>query len=102
MTALPQLSDYDVFDSIAIDDLWCMDKLILSKKLGYTCVDVTGRWFASTITNKILHCDYVSTMKPPKNAQAISENRLDRMINDLELNDIRINWDRLMFMKLGN
>ena len=37
MTALPQLSDYDVFDSIAIDDLWCMDKLILSKKLGYTC-----------------------------------------------------------------
>ena len=73
-----------------------------NEKLGYTCVDVTGRWFASTITNKILHCDYVSTMKPPKNAQAISENRLDRMINDLELNDIRSNWDRLMFMKLGN
>ena len=37
MTALPQLSDYDVFDSIAVDDLWCMDKLILAKKLRYTC-----------------------------------------------------------------
>jgi len=37
MTTIPQLGDYDVFDSIAIDDLWCMDKLILAKKLGYTC-----------------------------------------------------------------
>ena len=37
MTPLPQLSDVDVFDTIALDDLWCLDKLILSKKLGYTC-----------------------------------------------------------------
>lgn len=37
MTTVPQLGDVDVFDSIAIDDLWCIDKLILSKKLGYTC-----------------------------------------------------------------
>jgi len=37
MTVVPQLGDHDVFDSIAIDDLWCMDKLILSKKLGYSC-----------------------------------------------------------------
>jgi len=37
MTTVPQLGDYDVFDSIAIDDLWCMDKLILAKKLGYSC-----------------------------------------------------------------
>jgi hypothetical protein len=37
MTAVPQLGDTDVFDGIAIDDLWCVDKLILSKKLGYTC-----------------------------------------------------------------
>ena len=37
MTVVPQLGDVDVFDSIATDDLWCVDKLILSKKLGYTC-----------------------------------------------------------------
>jgi hypothetical protein len=37
MTVVPQLDDTDVFDSIASDDLWCVDKLILSKKLGYTC-----------------------------------------------------------------
>ena len=37
MTSLPQLGDVDVWDAIALDDLWCLDKLILSKKLGYTC-----------------------------------------------------------------
>lgn len=37
MTMVPQIGDVDVFDSIAADDLWCVDKLILSKKLGYTC-----------------------------------------------------------------
>ena len=37
MTVVPQLGDIDVFDNIALDDLWCIDKLILSKKLGYTC-----------------------------------------------------------------
>jgi len=37
MTIVPQLGDVDVFDSIATDDLWCVDKLILSKKLGYEC-----------------------------------------------------------------
>jgi len=37
MTEMPQIGDVDVFDSIATDDLWCMDKLILSKKLGYIC-----------------------------------------------------------------
>jgi hypothetical protein len=37
MTSLPQLGDIDVFNAIAPDDLWCLDKLILSKKLGYTC-----------------------------------------------------------------
>ena len=31
------IDDVDVFDSIAADDLWCIDKLILSKKLGYNC-----------------------------------------------------------------
>jgi len=33
----PQVDDVDVFDSIALEDLWCVDKLILSKKLGYVC-----------------------------------------------------------------
>jgi len=37
MTTVPQIGDADVFDSIAVDDLWCVDKFILSKKLGYTC-----------------------------------------------------------------
>jgi len=31
------VSDSDVFDTIDISDLWCCDKLILSKKLGYYC-----------------------------------------------------------------
>jgi hypothetical protein len=34
---MPQIGDADVFDSIAPDDLWCADKLILAKKLGYLC-----------------------------------------------------------------
>ena len=34
---IPQIGDIDVFDSISSDDLWCVDKLILSKKLGYNC-----------------------------------------------------------------
>jgi hypothetical protein len=32
-----QIDDADVFGSIDLDDLWCVDKLILSKKLGYNC-----------------------------------------------------------------
>jgi hypothetical protein len=31
------VGDADVFNSIALEDLWCVDKLILSKKLGYVC-----------------------------------------------------------------
>jgi hypothetical protein len=34
---LMTVSDVDVFDTIDVDDLWCVDKLILSKKLGYKC-----------------------------------------------------------------
>lgn len=34
---LSQIGDADVFDSISVEDLWCVDKLILSKKLGYIC-----------------------------------------------------------------
>jgi hypothetical protein len=32
-----QMSDSDVWEFIEPDDLWIYDKLILSKKLGYTC-----------------------------------------------------------------
>ena len=34
---VPLVGDADVFDSIALEDLWCVDKLILAKKLGYVC-----------------------------------------------------------------
>ena len=34
---VPLIGDADVFDSIALEDLWCVDKLILAKKLGYSC-----------------------------------------------------------------
>ena len=34
---LSQIGDADVFDSISVEDLWCVDKLILAKKLGYVC-----------------------------------------------------------------
>ena len=37
MTDVLQIGDVDIFDSISSDDLWCVDKLILSKKLGYVC-----------------------------------------------------------------
>ena len=37
MIVVPQIGDADVFDSIHPDDLWCVDKLILSKKLGHVC-----------------------------------------------------------------
>ena len=34
---LPQINDCDVFDSIDPQDLWCADKLILARRLGYYC-----------------------------------------------------------------
>ena len=34
---MPQVGDADVFNSISVEDLWCVDKLILSKKLGHIC-----------------------------------------------------------------
>lgn len=34
---IQQISDVDVWDKIEADDLWIYDRLILSKKLGYTC-----------------------------------------------------------------
>ena len=57
MTPMPQLGDVDVFDSISSDDLWCVDKLILSKKLGYVCgpagipPPVPGKYVVRPIVN---------------------------------------------------
>jgi hypothetical protein len=53
---VPQLGDTDIFDSIGTDDLWCVDKLILSKKLGYTCgpagiPPVPGKYIVRPIVN---------------------------------------------------
>jgi len=54
---LPQIGDIDVFDSISSDDLWCVDKLILSKKLGYKCgpagipPSVPGQYIVRPIVN---------------------------------------------------
>ena len=54
---LPQIGDIDVFDNISSDDLWCVDKLILSKKLGYKCgpagipPSVPGQYIVRPIVN---------------------------------------------------
>lgn len=37
INSMPQVGDADVFNSISVEDLWCVDKLILSKKLGHIC-----------------------------------------------------------------
>ena len=37
INSMPQVGDADVFNSISVEDLWCVDKLILSKKLRYIC-----------------------------------------------------------------
>lgn len=69
-----------------------------NEKLGYSPVDVTGRWFASanaSQNSKVLHCDYVSTQKPRKGTPPISEARFDKLINHLKLEDIRPVWERI-------
>lgn len=53
---MPQVGDVDVFDSIALEDLWCVDKLILSKKLKYKCgpagvVPIPGYYIVRPIVN---------------------------------------------------
>ena len=53
---LPQINDCDVFDSIDPQDLWCVDKLILAKKLGYYCgpagiAPVPGHYIIRPIMN---------------------------------------------------
>jgi hypothetical protein len=71
-----------------------------NEKLGYQLVDVTGRWFASATAaqnTKVLHCDYVSTQKPRKGTPPMSEARLEKLINQLKLEEIRHVWDRIQF-----
>ena len=34
---MQQVNDCDVFETIDVADLWCIDKLILAKRLGYYC-----------------------------------------------------------------
>lgn len=70
-----------------------------NEKLGFTPVDVTGRWFASVNTTQTLHCDYVSTMKPRKGTPPMTESRLERIIETLQLRDIRVVWSRLTRVK---
>ncbi len=63
-----------------------------NEKLGYTPVEVTGRWFASTTTTKVLRCDYVSTSRPRKGMPPMTESRLERLISQLQLDDIKRIW----------
>jgi hypothetical protein len=46
--------------------------------LGYTPVDVTGRWFAAVESDKMLRFDYVSTEKPKKSAPVASDKKVMR------------------------
>ncbi|RYH11471.1 hypothetical protein EON65_38750 [archaeon] len=70
-----------------------------NEKLGFTPVDITGRWFASIteaeVNNKVLHCDYVSTQKPRKSTQPVTEARLEKLVSQLDLEEIKIVWNRL-------
>jgi hypothetical protein len=69
-----------------------------NEKLGINAVEVTARFFASATTSqntKVLRCDYVSTDKPRKGTPILSEARLEKLIQQLNLPEIRIVWDRL-------
>jgi len=70
-----------------------------NEKLGFSGVNVTGRWFASANSTQTLHCDYVSTTKPRKGTQPMTESRLERIIETLVLRDIRPIWEKLLRMK---
>jgi hypothetical protein len=53
---MKQVNDCDVFDSIELADLWCVDKLILAKRLGYYCgpagvAPVPGTYIVRPIMN---------------------------------------------------
>ena len=53
---LLQVNDCDVFDTIDPQDLWCCDKLILARRLGYRCgpagiAPVPGMYIVRPIMN---------------------------------------------------
>jgi hypothetical protein len=64
-----------------------------NEKLGVEFVDITGRWFTSTTSTKVLHFDYVSTSKPRKSVLPIQESRFERVIKSLDLECIRETWN---------
>jgi hypothetical protein len=69
-----------------------------NEKYGVTPVDVTARWFASagnSSNNKVLHCDYISTDKPRKGTPIMSETRFEKLLQQLNLEEIRKVWDRI-------
>lgn len=69
-----------------------------NEKLGVQNVDLTGRWFATAAasqTNKTLRFDYVSTTKPRKATLPMTDARFDRLIQQLDLEEIRTVYDRL-------
>lgn len=66
-----------------------------NEKLGVSNIDITGKWFTSADTNKVLHFDYVSTTKPRKATQAISESRFERIVQQLELENIKSTWEEI-------
>ena len=52
-----QINDCDVFDNILVEDLWCLDKLILAKHLGYYCgpagvAPVPGTYIVRPVMNQ--------------------------------------------------
>lgn len=69
-----------------------------NEKFGTANVDVTGKWFASPALQdsmKVLRCDYVSTTRPRKSTQPMSDSRFDRFVEQLNLEEMRNVWDRL-------
>lgn len=67
-----------------------------NEKLGVVPVEITGKWFSTTTTsNKVLHCDYVSTTKPRKSTLPMSDTRFDKLVQQLGLEDLRTVWNRI-------
>jgi hypothetical protein len=69
-----------------------------NEKLGLTPLEVTARFFASATSQqntKVLRCDYVSTDKARKGTPIMSESRFEKLLQQLNLEEIRKVWNRL-------
>lgn len=69
-----------------------------NEKLGVTSVDITGRWFAmatASQSNKTLRFDYVSTTKPRKPTQPMSDARFERLLQQVGIEEVREVWMRI-------